>query len=78
MEYNGNTRLLITVVVCSSFAMEQGVGPPRRWTSVASSSWNRCLLVLSVYHMRKEDEVGQSEPFDLLPQVTVAVYESTL
>jgi hypothetical protein len=59
MAYNGNTQLLITVVVCSSFAVGQGVGPPRRWTSVASSPWNCRLLVLSICHMRKEDEVGQ-------------------
>jgi hypothetical protein len=59
MEYNGNTQLLITVVVCSSFAMGQGVGPPRCWTNVANSPWNRRLLVSSICHMRKEDEVGQ-------------------
>jgi hypothetical protein len=39
-------------------------------TSVNQSPCKRCLRLSCQGHMQKEDEIGQLEPFDLLPRLS--------
>jgi hypothetical protein len=39
-------------------------------TSVDQSPCKRCLRLSCQGHMQKEDEIGQLEPFDLLPRLS--------
>jgi hypothetical protein len=39
-------------------------------TSVAQSPSKRCLRLSCQGHMQKEDNIGQLEPFDLLPRLS--------